>query len=129
MLAYLLLAILPSPPVAAVDRCDLVELNHFYDEMGRLVFDQVIFYDWSDDEARFNVRAWRLGKHPSQLPFRDWESGGYRVTWLDGDRLRDVFSAHYRETWTQYDPELEEREHLPKDRRRELGRLTPCRGR
>jgi hypothetical protein len=25
-----------------------------------------------------------------------------------------------RETWTQYDPELVEREYLPKERRREL---------
>ena len=29
----------------AQDHVDLVEVNHFYDEQGKLVFDQVIFYD------------------------------------------------------------------------------------
>lgn len=69
-----------------------------YDDKGRLVFDQVIFYDWSDREARLNVRAWRLAKDKSLVPFRDWQSGGYRVTWIDGEVPRDVCAAHYRET-------------------------------
>jgi hypothetical protein len=32
-----------------------------------------------------------------------------------------------RETWTQYDPELLEREFLPKERRRELRNLAATR--
>ena len=39
---------------------DLIELNHFMDEEGREVFQQVIFYDWCKVNKRFHVRAWRL---------------------------------------------------------------------
>jgi hypothetical protein len=118
-LCLLLLSILPAPGVAR-EAVELIELNHFYDEQGRLVFDQVIFYDWSRDDARYMVRAWRLVKQPAQLPRREHASGGYVATWSDGKLLRVIRAPSFRETWTQYDPELVEREYLPKDRRREL---------
>jgi len=113
------LGIAPQEDVAR-ESVDLIELNHFYDEHGRLVFDQVIFYDWSVGDGRYNVRAWRLVKNPSQLPQRDWNGGGYSATWQDGEQMRYVHSRSIRETWTQYDPELVEREYLPKERRKEL---------
>jgi len=115
----LLLSIVPRPEVAR-EACDLVELNHFYDDQARLVFDQVIFYDWSLSESRYNVRAWRLVKNPSQLPQRDWSGGGYSAMWQDGEQIRHIRSKSIRETWTQYDPELVEREYLPKEKRKEL---------
>jgi hypothetical protein len=113
------LGIAPQEDVTR-ESVDLIELNHFYDEHGRLVFDQVIFYDWSAGEARYNVRAWRLVKNPSQLPQRDWSGGGYSAMWHDGEQIRHIRSKSIRETWTQYDPELVEREYLPKERRKEL---------
>ena len=109
----------PQQDVAR-ETVDLIEINHFYDEHGRLVFDQVIFYDWSQDDARYMVRAWRLVKNPAQLPQRDWKDGGYAAVWQDGDLMRHVRAKSFRETWTQYDPELIEREFLPKERRKEL---------
>ena len=112
-------AIAPQEDVAR-ESVDLIELNHFYDEHGRLVFDQVIFYDWSAADARYNVRAWRLVKNPAQLPHRDWSSRGYSAMWQDGEQIRYIYSMSIRETWTQYDPELVEREYLPKERRKEL---------
>lgn len=113
------LAIAPRPDVAR-ECVDVVELNHFYDEHGRLVFDQVIFYDWSASDERYQVRAWRLVKSPQQIPQRDWGGRGYSATWTDGELIRQISAASFRETWTQYDPELLEREHLPKEQRREL---------
>ena len=113
------LGISPRENVAR-EAVDLIEVNHFYDEHGRLVFDQVIFYDWSQDDARYMVRAWRLVKNPAQLPQRDWKDGGYAAVWQDGDLMRHVRAKSFRETWTQYDPELVEREFLPKERRKEL---------
>jgi hypothetical protein len=113
------LGIAPRGDVAR-ETVDLMEINHFYDEHGRLVFDQVIFYDWSKDDARYMVRAWRLIKNPAQVPQRDWKEGGYVAVWQDGELLRQVRSPSFRETWTQYDPELVEREYLPKERRKEL---------
>jgi hypothetical protein len=119
ILACLLLSVVP--PVDPVEeRVDLIEINHFYDEQGRLVFDQAIFYDWYEEDERHMVRAWRLVKHPAQLPQRDWQNGGYLAVWLDGEVLRAIRSESLSETWTQYDVELVEREWLPKERRREL---------
>lgn len=115
-IALLTIAIMPSTgPVC--DNVDIIEVNHFYDQNGRLVFDQVIFWQWHEYEGRYHVRAWRLLKRPSQLPVRDWKQGGYVATWYDGDVLRQVRSVWVRETFSQYDPELAEREFLPKDRR------------
>lgn len=116
----LLLGIVPQSPAILSDRVDVIELNHFYDcEHGRLVFDQLIFKSW--DGTRHQVRAWRLVKQPSQIPTRD-PAGGYSVTWLDGDDVRRVWAKSYVESWTQDDPELAEREILPKEQRRELTR-------
>ena len=68
------------------------------------------------------TRAWRLVKHESQLPYPAYGGGPkmYRALWLDGDVNRLIYAPSYRETWTQYDPELAEREILPKEQRREL---------
>jgi len=99
---------------------DLVEVNHFYDENGKLVFDQVIFYDWCPEQSRFNVRAWRLLKQASQFPRKNWTRESYDSIWRDGDVIRRVTAKSFRETWTQYDPELVERAALPKEKRREL---------
>ena len=119
---YMVLMLLPVQKPAS-DSVDLIEVNHYYDERGRLVFDQVIFYDWCKTQNRYQVRAWRLLKKPSQIPHRNFNSGEYETTWHDGDVLRRVRSRTYRESWTQHDPELREREHLPKDRRRELHKM------
>lgn len=112
------------PEDIARESVDLIEVNHFYDEQGRLVFDQLIFYDWSPPDSRYMVRAWRLVKSPSQLPQRDFRDGGYSAIWHDGDLLRNVRADSLRESWTQYDPELVEREFLPKERRKELRSKT-----
>lgn len=121
MIAFILAAacILPRDGVARETVC-LIEVNHFYDEQARLVFDQAIFYDWSHGDARYMVRAWRLVKNPNQLPQRDWENGGYVALWQDGEVLRQVRAPAIRESWTMHDPELAEREYLPKERRKEL---------
>ena len=112
-----LFAIAPHETVLR-EQCDLIEVNSFIDESGREVFLQAIYYDWSGEDWR--VRDWRLIKHPSQLPARDHSAGDYVATWQDGDRLRQVRATQIRESWTQYDPELEARERLPKEMRRGL---------
>ncbi len=99
------------------DRVDLIEVNHFYDEKGRLVFDQILFYDWSATRSRYNIRDWRLLKTRAQLPRRDSQNHCFVAVWHDGNILRQVTATSCRESWTQYDPELTERQFLPKDRR------------
>ncbi len=117
-IAILLLSIVPHDPGILRESHDSVELNHFYDEHGRLVFDQVIWWDWSCRDERYQVVDWRLVKQPWQVPVM--ERGGYRCLWLDGEQMRCVYSRSYQESWLQYDPELAEREILPKEARRGL---------
>lgn len=102
------------------DTVDLVEVNHYHDARGEHVFDQLIFYDWSSQTRRFQVRAWRLIKSDNQLPRRDFRQRNWLVRWHDDGVLREVTAASRRETWTQYDPELIERDNLPQDQRLDL---------
>lgn len=96
---------------------DVIELNHFYDENGKHVFDQLIFYDWNKYTCRHDVVAWRLVKD-GNLPTK--YLGRYRSCWSDGGVWRTVYATSYRESWTQYDPELVERSNLDKNKRRGL---------
>ncbi len=124
----LLCAILVSHDRVAdvpTDRVDLIEVNHCYDQRGRLVFDQVLFYHWSSTDRRFHVRDWRLLKHPGQLPHKMLGGTDYVAIWLDGDVVRRVVAPSVRETWTQYDPEVVERDRLPKEARRKLQAYFP----
>lgn len=107
------------------DNVDLTERNRFHDEQGRLVFEQMIFYRWSYRDSRHQVVAWRMLKTPSQVPRYDRRYSGYVATWHDtqnGDVFRRVISKSLRTTFTQHDPELAEREFLPKEKRCDLRR-------
>lgn len=126
---YLLLPILfvaSSPQVrtsGVVDRVDLIELNHFFDDLGRHAYDQVIFYEWSPDYRRHNVMAWCLVEDDlNRLPVRLPGSGDYSVRWHDRDAKvkREVRSAKYRETWTQTDPERANKKMLDEKNRTSL---------
>jgi hypothetical protein len=123
--SLLLIAILPRLDRPVTERVDLVEVNHLFNEDGKPVLAQVIWYDWQ--RVRYSVVDWRKVGSPGILPYRDWESGGYVCFWLDYQTLRKVRAAEFRETWTQVgvagDPEVNEREILPKERRRELRKL------
>ncbi|TWT30701.1 hypothetical protein [Blastopirellula retiformator] len=97
---------------AVHDRVDLIEVNHLYDCGGRHVLDQIIFWDW--DRDRFTVRAWRLIKDGNCLPRRN-RNGVYVSYWRDMYTMRKVVAPRKRETWTNYDPEVADREVLPMD--------------
>ena len=105
------------------EKVDLVELNHFHDDQGRPVFDQIIFYDWSPAEGRYQVRDWRLLKSSDQIPLHSSRDREFVAVWNDfkaHDALRSTKAKMVRETWTQYDPELVEREFLAENKRRKL---------
>jgi hypothetical protein len=112
---------MPRDTVAR-EACDLTEVNSFYDDMGRLVFDQLLFFDWSHESGRYQLRAWRMVKNQSQLPTFSEARQRYECRWMDGDLERVVSSKAVRRSFTQFDPELTEREFLAKEQRRELQR-------
>jgi hypothetical protein len=140
------------------DHVDMVEINHFYNEQGALVFDQVIYWDWNGAEGRFEVVDWRLIKNAraelteaerfklqqiqpvmmikdgSQVRMPvvpEWigspkvpikRAGICKSIFWDGDQLREVTCGFVRETWTQHDPELQDRNKLPRQHRRLLSK-------
>jgi hypothetical protein len=117
-------AVVADPPrLAATEHIDLVEVNHYFDDCGKPVFDQLIFYNRDESARRYNVVAWRLLKNPNQLPVRHPLSGKYYASWHDGKILRIIHADQKMETWTQYDPETHERKFLPKSSRSDLLRI------
>lgn len=125
------LATLPAPD-PLIDRVDLIEINHVYDGAGKPIHTQAIFYAWRPHQGRHDVLAWRLLKTddarqplPGQYPERDWRTGEWIMVFTEGHYLREVRAAHFRETWTQYDPEVAERDNLPKQKRTGLTKPTP----
>ena len=109
---------------------DLVEVNHFCDEAGKPKFDQYIFYNWSNERARFDVIDYKQKICPSQEPKYINKQKGYVMIWHDKTDhriLRRVHAKNMIETWTKYDPEMVERKFLPKDMRIELYRIVDMR--
>lgn len=139
------------------DRVDLLELNHFYDEDGGVVFDQYVF--WEDTEYGHVIREWRLikdgrliltGEAHNEAKAKDeilllkelgWKkfpkdfepkyvskwigSSIFHVNFInkhidfnDNNINRRIYFGTYCETWSQNDPELANREILPKEQRR-----------
>lgn len=147
MLFITLLLILPFD--VKYDHCDIVEVNHVYGPDGNFVFDQLIAYSWNTTESRYDVRDWRIipdARRPCETAKREWDKSHpngppyepqwigssmvpvksgkvYRCQWRDRkcrNIRREIVSKQYRETWTNYDPEMAAREVLPEAERRQL---------
>lgn len=98
----------------AEETVDLIELNHFHDPCGRHVYDQVIFYQIAPETGQFRVRAWCLVEDRESLSRRpkvDPSTGVARVEWWDDQQqiLRRLKSPQFRESWTQIDPERQDK--------------------
>ncbi len=100
------LSIIP-PTSSPCETVDVIERNNFFDESGRHVFTQWILWEWKD--SRHEIVAWRLHK-----PDFHFQERPPRLRWDEGE----VKAACWRETWTQYDPELYERDRNPKEYRK-----------
>lgn len=118
VVALLILAAVPRLPVTD-ETVDCLERNYCHGCQGEPRFLQWIGWDelagWKMD-----VRDWRIipaGRHYVFLP-------GERPVLLfhDGDRLRVLRGRRGRTTWTQHDPEMDERERLPQEGRRLFAR-------
>ena len=138
------------PEYVIVDSTDRVEVNHVFSNEGRLVFDQIIWWNWSLDNDCYEVVDWRLLKdvrcekenrrrvweadHPKGPPYlAEWHSGHacpvkrqgvYVSEWRDEKHnvMRRVWAATSLETWSNYDREIVERDILPEAARKFLTR-------
>ena len=131
-----------------LDFVDRVEVNSVFNCDGSLVFDQVFFSDWNEDESRHDVVAWRILKdvrkhdaadairwnaeHPDGPDYLPRFIGGHATPhrepcgwvseWLDEKcgRWRRVVARECIWTSSDYDRELAEREIMPESDRRRL---------
>ena len=118
----LIASMIPAENVTC-DSVDVIELNHFYDEEGRHVFDQYIYWDWCVDKwcgGQHHVVDWRLATKRTDMLPRRAVGGGFVQTWHDSGVLREVRSLSFSQTWSDYDRELVERDRLPVAERRGL---------
>ena len=104
-----------------IDHVDGIEFNHYIDENGKKIIDQIIFWEWDYYLNTFVVVDWRQYKLRHPRP-RRVEHGEYLIEWMDRDKYRRVYSRIYSETWTRYDPEVMNRKILPPIRRRLLSK-------
>lgn len=117
----LLLALTAYIPVETVarDHVTQIEVNRFYNGHGKLIFVQVIFWD-HDNYQEPTVVAWRFIKTGQRKPYYDRKRHRWYLRWHDGDTLREVTATVQKETWTQFDPEVADREFVPMEQRRGL---------
>lgn len=114
MFIILLLTILPYNDDILRDNVTCIEYNEFCDDQARLIFNQYIFWDEND-----NVQAWRLVKKGNEIRY-DYSRRCYTLRFIDGESIREVRALTKMERITQYDPELVNRDKLPKERRKGL---------
>ena len=109
-LAALMLAILPLDlPIRS--RVDAIELNHYHDDKGDLVFSQAIVWRFNRATCRHEVQSWWLVK--------DGSASGDMLR-FDGSVMRRVTTGRFFESWTQFDRELDDRQQVPVEERRNL---------
>lgn len=120
------IGLIPHDPVVN-DRADLIEVNRYFDSEANLVFTQVIFWVWHDQHDAYRVQAWRFLKAKMQIPRRDWNRRIYVTIWIDGTVMRRVQALAVQHTWSQFDPEVADRQFLPQHQRRGLSSRTKIR--
>lgn len=103
------------------DEYDLCEINHFWssDDKPRKQFTQVIFWEWDCERSCWRVGDWRM---LADVPWSLQRSGNdYVFRFLDQRRyIREVRTSHHHESWTQFDPEMDDRKSWPVCDRRKL---------
>lgn len=123
LMTAVILSLLPDYNIVCTN-VDAIELNNYYDENGRHVFSQYIFWKWEEgnDGERFYVQDWRLYnlKKKQYLPTYDWKRKVYSVNWIDGKHHRKIRSPIFFQSWTQHDPEVEDRKYKPQLKRAKL---------
>ena len=126
--------------VVVQENHDVAEINHYYDGEGKLILTQYIWWDriYNDvlKEIRFDIVDFRFdngfgSKFRNFEPIFDRNLGLYVSRFFDNNpdhTIREIRTTSKRETWTQYDVELVEREWLsPQDRRLLIFQAKPAR--
>lgn len=116
MLAAIIIALACEPP-ALVEECEVIEVNTVLDCDGDEVLRQLIFWDYEQPLGEYCVADWKYARSDLRI---SKTPKGYAATFMDGDKLRRVEAAYFKETWTVGDPELRQREVRKESDRRHL---------
>lgn len=116
-LIFLLLSILPQPSGCIDVECSYVEVNHFYDNDGKKVFSQLIL--WNDGQFGPQVIDYKMlsrGRFSNEDDFKivDYTDRNPLLIVEHSSLIFRVRCGSIQETWTQFDPELVNREVYPK---------------
>jgi len=95
----------------------MMEVNRICDCNGRIGLQQIIFWDWNGEF--YEVVAWRI-LNPTMQPTYRWGECRYVSDWRENNKSYRVHAITFRETWTTWDPEIDNRELVPVCRRRNL---------
>jgi hypothetical protein len=124
LLACALLCIVPVTSEPVRDRVDMLERNFYHDDDGREVFVQLIGWNYCPNRDCFHCEWFRLIKSDNQIPQYNRATGKWTALFLDGEIVRRIEADHYEVSWTQTaiggDPEVNDRDAYPKEKRREL---------
>jgi len=120
MFLLILIAIIPDASIRR-ERCDVIEVNHFYCETDdpefplthKYAFSQVIFRVYQPITGHHEVYAWQMLKLREQQPTFNHARQVYVAEWFDGGQHRLIEAKSYCETFTTHDPEVTERATWP----------------
>lgn len=97
------------------ENTSLIELNHQYNLDGTPLFDQIIFWEKLPETGKYRIRAWTMADYDKKekrfaLNINDSDHI-YTVTYFDTDERvnRKIISRLFRESFTQKDPEREDK--------------------
>ncbi len=106
-----------------IANCDTIELNHFYDGEGKLLFNQFVFWEFDESDSQWKVVDWMLGTYNFGSTKVNYDLNT-TVKTLVINRQTNLFKIKYKnrffESWTQYDSELANRSILSIEKRRGL---------
>lgn len=107
--AVLFVGLITAEPWPEVADC---EINHVFETDGTYRFTQTIWWHWAPDGTR-RVAAWKWTKECTMPVLIQ---GRYHVFFLDRCGMHRVAARRWYESWTTYDPELEDRGVYPRYR-------------
>jgi hypothetical protein len=90
----------------------VIELNHVVND-GVITFSQLIYWRWESD-GKLHAAAWR---RVDENYYVRQVGTKHRDEWFAGGVTYRVIGRAYRERWSQYDPEIEDRKEWPQSRR------------
>lgn len=112
ILLILLLCKIPfSAPIEKQVDCNLIEKNNIYDKDGLYTFTQYIYYNW-DPELKRNIVIDFVIQETRKFEVIEVNNFFHQKIVKD-HKIYKIRAKHFRESWTQFDPEILNKKYLP----------------